>query len=376
MSTLKILMLCYELPPVGGGGGLAVHGLARALCRMGHEVDLVTMRFRDQPRRERIDGIEIHRAPCIRLREYVCSAPELATYVAGALPFVAKLARERDYDVNHTHFIFPDGLLAHFVRRISRLPYLITSHGSDVPGYNPHRFRVAHEVLRPVWRSVVRGAEGFITPSRSLAALLRSHDPTLEPSVIPYGIDLERFRTAEAGREDILVVTRMLERKGVQHVLRALEGVELPGRLRIAGDGPYLGRLRDLARRLDVKAEFAGWLDNDSPELAKLYRASGIFVLPSEVENFPVALQEAMSAGLAVVTTAGTGCAEVVGDTGVLVPPNDPAAIRGALQMLIADPEHRAELGRRARARAEQCFEWSRIAERHVALYRRHARRS
>ena len=162
---MRILMMCYEFPPIGGGGAGVVRGLSAQLVRMGHEVDVVTMRYRGLPKRELVDGVDVHRVPCVRLSTSWCTMAEQATYLATVVPYAVKLARRRYYDINHTHFIFPDGLAAMSLRRIVGLPYMITSHGSDVPGFNPHRFLLAHRTLAPVWRQVVAGAEQIVCPS-------------------------------------------------------------------------------------------------------------------------------------------------------------------------------------------------------------------
>jgi glycosyltransferase involved in cell wall biosynthesis len=103
-------------------------------------------------------------------------------------------------------------------------------------------------------------------------------------------------------------------------------------------------------------------------------RVPGIFVLPSESENFPIVLLEAMAAGLAIITTRGTGCAEVVGEAALLVPPKDVAALRAALCRLLCEPALRAALGAAARRRLTENFGWPVVAREHVALYQRHAR--
>ncbi len=365
---MRVLMLCYEFPPLGGGGAAVVRGLSAHLARAGHAVDVVTMHRRGLPHREQVDGVDVYRVPCVRVRDANCTMAEQATYVAAALPYVLRLVRGRRYDVNHTHFIVPDGVLALALRRLAGLPYVITCHGSDVPGYNPHRFLRAHRVLAPVWRAVVGGAEGIISPSESLKALVLRARPGASVTVIPNGIGGDRLRPTPDKRARILVVTRMLERKGVQFFLRALEGLGLDHEVHIVGDGPYLGVLKALAERLRLEVRFWGWLDRASPELIDLYETSRIYVLPSEAENFPVVLLEAMSAGAAIITTRGTGCAEVVGDAALLVEARDPAAIREALLHLTTDPELCRRLGALARARAES-FAWPAIARRHVGYY-------
>ncbi|MGH7752549.1 MAG: glycosyltransferase family 4 protein, partial [Gemmatimonadales bacterium] len=109
---MRILSLCYEFPPLGGGGARVVHGLSRELVRLGHEVDVVTMGRQGLPRREDVHGVQVYRVPCVRRALHVCTAPEAFSYLLGALPVALKLAKHRRYDLNHTHFIFPDGVIA------------------------------------------------------------------------------------------------------------------------------------------------------------------------------------------------------------------------------------------------------------------------
>ena len=171
------------------------------------------------------------------------------------------------------------------------------------------------------------------------------------------------------------MVTRMLERKGVQYVLEAVAEPPIGAEVNIVGDGPYLPELRRRAEALRSPVNFWGWVDNRSPELRNIYESSGIFVLPSEAENFPIVLLEAMAAGLAIITTEGTGCAEVVGDAGILVPVRDSRAIASALKRLVNDPQLRQSLGAAARRRIEDNFTWGAVARRYVEEYQRHAAR-
>ena len=350
-----------------------MHGLSRELVHMGHEVDVITMGWQGLPLEEDVDGVQVHRVPCARHAMHVCTAREALTYVLAAAPVAQRLARRRDYDLNHTHFIFPDGVIAWLLRRRNGLPYVVTAHGSDVPGYNPHRLRLAHKLLGPAWRAVVDDAAHLICPSETIRSLVLRRQPDTQITKIGNGIDPGRMQPTADGTR-ILSVCKMFERKGIQHLLRALEGVPLEHEVQIVGDGPYLPALQELAGRTRARVRFSKWLDNGSAELKQLYERSGIFVLPSESENFPVVLLEAMAAGLAIVTTQGTGCAEVVGDAALLVPPKDVGALREALCRLLCDPALRASLGAAARRRLVENFAWPVIAQQYLAVYRHHAR--
>jgi glycosyltransferase involved in cell wall biosynthesis len=371
---MRILMTSYEFPPIGGGGAAVVAGLSRQLVVDGHEVHLVTMAFQDQPRDTVINGVHVHRVPCLRKAKHNCTTPEAFSYVAGAMPTIGRLLDRYRFDVTHAHFILPDGLLAWQIKRHTRLPYVVTAHGTDVPGYNPHRLRLAHRLLRPVWRAVVEGADRIVCPSTVLERLVLAQEPGSDKTlIIPNGLEVGEYTPRGEGSR-VLLVTRMLERKGVQYVLQALAESPIAAEVHIVGDGPFLPELRKRAEALGSPVRFWGWLDNRSPQLRELYESAGIFVFPSEAENFPIVLLEAMAAGLAIITTEGTGCAEVVGDAGLLVPVRDSRAIGRALHRLLNDPELRCTLGAAARRRIEENFTWSVVARRYVEEYRRHAR--
>jgi len=369
-APLRILKTSYEYPPLGGGGAKVVHGIATRLAERGHQVDLVTMAFRGLPARENINGVNVRRVPGIRLRMSTCSFPEMIPYAILAPFHALKQARKRGYVINHTHFIYPGGIVSYFLKRWTGLPYIITAHGSDVPGYNPDRFKLLHRVLHPVWRRVVADADLILCPSKSIEDLIREHAITVRTHVIPNAIDTNKFRPRDKDPRNLLIVTRMFERKGVQFALRALAEMPDQFNINIVGDGPYLDTLKSLARELNVDAKFWGHVDNDSKELKDLYETASIFVFTSEAENFPIVLLEAMIAGAAIITSSGTGCAEVVGQSGLLVPVKDAPAIKAALQQLQGDPALVQRLGQSARQRVIARFSWDGVIDQHLDVYR------
>lgn len=367
-AFVNVLKLSYEFPPIGGGGSQVVAGLSRELVRSGHTVDVVTMAFDGLPRREAVDGVAVQRVACVRRRELQCSMFEAATYAASALPVVRRLVRRQRPDLVHAHFIFPDGLIAWRATRELNVPFIITAHGTDVPGYNPHRARTAHRLLRPLWKRVTEAAAAIVCPSEDLAEKVQRQQVRARVLVIPNGIDPERFED-RAKQRRVLVVSRMVERKGFQFFLEAIREMELDHEVHIVGDGPFLPKLKEIAGTVRTPIKFWGRLPNDSYKLAELYETSSIYVFPSESENFPIVLLEAMASRNAVITSRGTGCEEVVGDAGVLVTPKDPASIREALLPLLSDAERCRSLGQAARRRVEENFSWTAVTERYLSLY-------
>jgi glycosyltransferase involved in cell wall biosynthesis len=370
-EALRILMLNIEYPPLGGGASPVTRGLGRALVALGHAVDVVTMRRRGLARTEDDQGVRVIRVPTLRARTELSHVHELVTYVASAYAEARALAAAHRYDVCHAHFVLPTGLVPYALRRRPGFPpYVLTCHGSDLPGYNPDRFRLLHRLTPWLIRRVLRSAAGVIVPSAALEGLLRARFAAAcgTPVRIANGVDVERFAALEK-QPRILVAARLFERKGVHQVIEAL--ATLPGigyGLEIAGDGPARADLERLARQTGVPCHFHGWLDRE--RLDRLFERCRIFVLPTSIDNFPVALLEAMAARCAIVTSRAGGCPEVVGDAALLVSAGDVRGLAEAVGTLVGDPEAAAALGARARARAERLFGWRVIAQQHETVYR------
>jgi glycosyltransferase involved in cell wall biosynthesis len=352
---MRILTLSYEFPPVGGGGANVVKGLSAELVKTGHTVDVVTMNYQDLPREEVIDGVTVHRVDCKRRSESKCTAREALRYVLNARPVVRELLARQTFDLVHVHFIFPDGLIALSEAARIGIPFIITAHGSDVPGYNQKRFfKVAHPVLRVFWRRITRNKTKVL--------------------IIPNGISENKYQPAPK-QEQILVATRIVERKGVQYLLKALIDADINWPVIVVGNGEYSAELSRLNDRLGRPAKLVGWMNNESDEFRDLLEQSAIYVLPSDFENFPVCLLEAMAAGSAIITTRGHGCEEVVGECAELVTSGRKDAkrcvqeIRAALRRLTSDRQYRDDLGAHARRRLEDNFAWSAVARRYLAAY-------
>jgi glycosyltransferase involved in cell wall biosynthesis len=365
-------MLNFEYPPLGGGSSPVTRSLATTLVGRGHAVDVVTMNFQRAPREEDDEGVRVFRVPALRRRRELSHVHELASYVLSALPKTRALARAFRYDVCHAHFLIPTALVAYWLRGQRGFPpYVVTSHGSDVPGYNPDRFVHLHRWTPGLLGRIAGASSALIVPSTALSKLVAERVPNAAARMvrIPYGIDVASYRPAPK-RDHILVAARLFARKGVHDVLGALTGLEPHGfTLDVAGDGPLRPALERQARSAELPARFHGWLGRAG--LDRLLERDRIFVLATAVDNFPTSLLEAMAAGCAIVTTTAGGCPEVVGDAALLVEAGDVAGLRASLLRLMRDEALCRELGERARRRAVAAFDWSTVAEQHEEVYAR-----
>ena len=297
-KKLRILMLNYEFPPLGGGASPVSYEIAKGYVKLGHSVDVVTMHYKGLPFYKIKDGIHIYRVKCIRKKKEMCTTLEMFTYVVSAKHFLKAHLKTHNYDINHTHFIIPTGIVSLWAKKKFGLPYIITSHGSDVLGYNK-RFNKVYPLISGKWKSIIKEAKVVTTPSQFLQNEIKKHNIQGKFEVIPNGIDKNKFKPMKKEKR-ILVVARLFPNKGVQDILDALKGIDLKDwKVDIVGDGPYRQFLENKAKEhsLEDKVVFHGWIDNNSSKMKQLYGHASIFISASYFESFGITILEALSAG-------------------------------------------------------------------------------
>ena len=266
--------------------------------------------------------------------------PWLALLVPALLGSFVRAARRVDADLLHAHWI-PAGWVAARTQK----PYVVQVWGTDV--------ELARRLPR-LARHVLGGARLVIAASTSLAERARQLGAR-DVRVIPSGVEIPPQVGEEAEPPEVLYAGRLSPEKGVLELVEAARGMDLV----VAGDGPLRPRVPG-AR---------GFVPHD--ELQRLYARAAVVVCPSRREGFGVACLEAMAHARPVVATAVGGLRDMVvdGETGVVVPARDPAALRAALERLLADRALRRRLGGAGRERAREHFSWETVTDATLAAY-------
>ncbi len=369
MTKKKVLVLNYEFPPLGGGASPVSYELALKLSETGDfDIDVVTMRYKNLPKYEEInENFRIHRVWSWRSKKEICHPWEQATYLVSGWFKCKELLQKKKFDICHCHFIIPTGILALRLRKKFKLPYIITSHGSDVLGYNP-RFKLLYPFLVNVWNDILNNAQKIILPSFFLRGEILKVYPVFDSgkmSVIPNGFDVNKFKPQEK-KKYIFSSGRLLTNKCFQFLIKSVSITDIGYEVHIAGDGPMMSELQELALKSKTKIVLHGWLDNRGSEYKNLLEQSAIYVLASEKENASVALLEAMSAGCAVITTNVSGCLETVGNSGLTVNPRNSEEIRHALKEIINDESF---WGKCARDRVLKLYDWDLVLKKYIKEY-------
>jgi len=359
-----------------GGQNVHVAALAGGLAQLGH--DIVVYSRRDDPTvPDRVRGPEGY------LVEHVPAGPpsdvpkdELLQYMPTFADHLLARWREDPVDLVHAHF-WMSGLASVDAARPLGVPVLQTFHALGTVKKRNQGDRDTSPPLRiPLERRLTRTVTHVIsTCSDEVAELEAMGMHRSRASIIPCGVDTDAFRPLTVARPSdspprLLVIGRLVERKGVGNVIEALR--ELPGvHLSVAGGpprdqlgaDPEVGRLREIAARLGVaeRVEFLGAVGR--ADVPALMGASDVVVAVPWYEPFGIVPVEAMACGRAVVGSAVGGLLDTVvpGVTGELVAPRRPDLLAQVLRDLLADPARRERYGRAGRRRALETYQWREV---------------
>jgi glycosyltransferase involved in cell wall biosynthesis len=381
-AIVKILLVNYEFPPVGGGAGRATYHIACELIRLGHHVEVLTSRMPGEKVCESLNGFTVHRAISFRKNIHDCGFGGAISFVLFSIARFIKLSRENNYDVLHYFFSLPTGLLTFLPGRHRYSPSVVSLRGSDVPHYDPFNrpLEIAHKLFKPINRLIWRRASRVVALSHSLRDTAHLTNARQSIDVIPNGIDAQFFRplvdrnqkTDAMQTLKLISVARLVERKGIQHILAAMAQIrDRRITLSIAGTGNYEGQLKSLCRKLELDEVvcFRGYCTSE--QLVELYNAADVFILPSLRESFGMAFLEAMACGLPIIGGRTGGVPSIVSErNGLLVPPGDVAAIRDAIVKMYDDCEGRAVMAVDNREKVLQKFDWHRVARSYLEIYR------
>ena len=322
-----------------------------------------------------------------RIRRRPAYAALLPGYMLGGSLASIGLGTSSPPDVIHVHWPVPHAWFGALVRASSERTAVVASFYSVEIRWIERRLRWAVPFLR--WS--IESADAVTAISTATAAAVARYT-SREVPVIPFSAAIsdgprpgrapDGARPLErAGPVRLLFVGRLVERKGVHILLRALARIRarVDATLTVIGEGPWAAPLEAEARRLGVDpfVHFAGRVDEEA--LREAYRTSDLFILPAVVdgkgdtEGLGVVLLEALEFGLPLVASDVGGIPDIVrhGETGLLVQPSDAGALAHAVLRVIEDPAAARERVERGRAHMRQHFGLPRVVDRLVHRYER-----
>ncbi len=373
---MKILMLNYEFPPIGGGAAKANLCLLRQYAgRDDMHVDMLTSAPKPGIVSEKFsENITIHKVGIHKKNLHFWRRSEVIEWLVKAGFYYRRLLRENDYDLAHAFFGFPTGWLCY--RNAGRLPYIISLRGSDVPGQHA-RLQLDYKILAPAFRAIWKKASALVACSEGLKERAQLFMPSVSIDVIPNGVELDRFFPSETSEKSkvlrLLTVGRLSVTKRIEMLIDAVEILHRTAcklHLTVVGGGQMERQLKKIVaeRELGDVIKIAGRIDSE--KMPEVYRRNDIFISASMQEGMSNAMLEAMASGLPIVTTRCEGLTELIDGNGLIVEQDNIEEIAKAVKRLADDPELYQQMSTAARKQAEK-FDWANMASSYIEQYRK-----
>ena len=375
-GPLRVALLTREYPPeVYGGAGVHVSYLTRELA---HLVDVtVHCQGADRP------GAVAHRP-----WDLLDGANQALRTISADLSMASAVASA---DLVHSHTWYAN-LAGHLAALLYGVPHVVTMHSLEpLRPWKAEQLGGGYALSSWCERVAAESAAAVVAVSEGMRADVLAAYPAICPDrvrVIRNGIDtseytpdpatdvLERYGV-DPGRPSVVFVGRITRQKGLPVLLRAAQQLDPAAQLVLCAGQPdtaeLAGEVTGLVAGLRAGRSGVVWLPGVLPERAgiQLLTPAAVVACPSLYEPLGIVNLEAMACGTAVVASHVGGIPEVVsnGETGLLVPPDDPRALAGALNSLLGDPGRAAAMGRLGRERAIAQFGWPAIAAQTAVLY-------
>jgi glycosyltransferase involved in cell wall biosynthesis len=382
-NNLKVLIVTTAFPRWEGDSRAPfILEAARAIRKFIASVSVIAMHSPGSKQHEFFDSIKINRP------KYFFEKWEILQKESGGIPImwkkypfsrililpllfthmIATIKHSKHYDVIHANWTLA-GLAVWFGKPFHNKPFLVTIQGSDI--YQATRI----PLVRFITKVMLKKADHVIALSRSLAdEIITLGIPFNKISIVPNGVDIEKFfPSTEVRKPVILFVGSLIERKGIRFLIEAMPNILLrfpEYQLIIIGEGPDYHKLNHLSQELNINKNIKFVGQKPQNEISEWMRRAKVFVLPSTEEGLGVVLLEAIASGTPCVGTRIGGIRDVIPpEVGILVPPKDPLSIGKAITSLIEEGNLWENMSLSARERAENIYNWDKIAFQLILLY-------
>ncbi len=346
-----------------------------------HEVEGTTVRrFRYLPRKLEMLSHDSTIPDQIKANKLVLLL--VPFYILGGILGLRRVLREKKYDLIHVHWPFPLAVFGYFASRWAKVPLINQFYGVELM-WVMNRMRA----FIPFLRWTARISDQVVAISTHTCGLIKEVAPGAEVEIVPYGSPVPPPRQVEPLPDDpgrtrrVLFVGRLVERKGVVYLIRAIRELHLPFpvALDIVGGGPEEGNLGAIVDALEMRGQVNMLGRVTDQRLAECYRDCDCFVLPAiidsrgDTEGLGVVLIEALSYRKPVIASGVGGIVDIVkdGDTGLAVPEKDPQALAGAITSVLTDRELATRLGEQGYEFVKEYFDWDRLTSQWLGIYAR-----
>lgn len=318
---MRILILNYEYPPLGGGAGVCTRFEAEGLAAKGHEVVVLTAWYKGEKELEANGNLKIVRLKSKRKHTYKSNPLEMMSWVKYAKKFTDDNIKTNEYAICVANFAIPGGIVGKYIKTTKKIPYIIVSHGQDIPFFFPKQMLKYHLVTYFWIKNIVKHATKLVLLSKEMkenADKFLGKKAFGKNVIIPNGCKTEVFKpdySLKSKEFKIIFVGRLVEQKDPFIFLKAINLMKdrnIAFFVHILGDGPLREKMEEFVQKNNLSdyVQFKGWVTKEV--MIKEYQSANLQVISSADEAMSIAALESLSCGLFVISTPVSGNTELI----------------------------------------------------------------
>ena len=354
---MNILVINYEYPPIGGGGGVICKDISEEIVLKGHHVTVVTSHYDSLPEHEKLNGVTIIRVPVVmRGKKDVASFLSMISFVPLSIRKATSLLRREQYDVINTHFAIPSGPAGQYLSDKYKIPNVLSIHGGDI--FDPSKSLSPHDTIglkQTVRKMLVKADRVVAQSSDTKSNAERYYGIDRQIDIVPLGIrpNMHSKKNREvlglpADKFVFSTIGRLVKRKNIEDLLHIVKEIQksTPSVLLIMGDGPEKDFIETRIRDLQIEGAVRSLGRVSDEQKFEYLNASDGYLSTAIHEGFGIVFLEAMECGLPVICYDRGGQRDFLknGKTGYLVELGNKAEFASRLKELLKSPSLRAEI--------------------------------
>ncbi|MBW7954899.1 glycosyltransferase family 4 protein [Candidatus Gracilibacteria bacterium] len=309
----NILILNYEYPPLGGGAGVVCEKYANLLAKLGNNVVVLTTWFKGEKEFEENGNLKIIRLKSLRKKAFQSNPIEMLSWALKSSIFLKKYLKTNNFDISIAFFSIPGGIVSRYIYKKFNIPYIISTHGHDIPGFYPEKMKKFHILTNWYTKKIWQDAKKILTLTTDMKKLADNFGESNKNIILPNGCQSDFFNPGISKKKNIftiLFVGRLVDQKDpftMFKSIKILKEKNIDFELKIVGDGPLRKKMEYFVKdnNLEKNVTFTGWVSKE--EIKKYYQSSHVQICSSKVEAMSIAILESLYSGLYILSTPISG---------------------------------------------------------------------
>lgn len=318
---MKILVLNYEYPPLGGGAGVVTKNISEKLSQLGHSITVLTTWFDGEKEIDSEGNLKVIRLKSKRKYIYKSSVYEMLSWIYASKRFLREHLQQESFDLCLANYSIPGGAVALFLQNKFGLKYFILSHGHDIPWMFPRQMFFYHLILYRQIKKIYTRSQSNIVLTQGMKTDIDKFlgkKLSMKNIIIPNGIDPDEFKPGHPRSNNIfkiIFVGRLVEQKDPMTFLKAIKLYSEINRniaVNIIGDGVMRQKMEDYiaSHHLNSFVKFLGWIPKG--DVLREYQTAHVQVISSVYEAMSVSMLESLACGCFLISTPLDGIKEIL----------------------------------------------------------------